>query len=275
MIIITNDDASYLSWIGANPTGFVVNAHNPPKSDYLKLHRASCADISSSKRSNWTTTGYLKVCSNEINELETWAIDTTGGRLNSCQRCKPGVPVERRDSSPALEATVPSPTPSASHFVPVGEDDLPFRLYPGDGRQLLGKRSGGNSRRGYGLTLQRITGQTACTYCGVSLVDSYEHWLLMQVDHVVPSTMGKRLGITIDWMEDYSNMVLACSACNTFENQFDDSSITTAPTTESEFFDLRDLIFRKRKPSILRCQSGERGFFDGKPWEQNESRSDE
>ncbi len=64
----------------------------------------------------------------------------------------------------------------------------PFASYPEQGREPLGRPRDltGARRSGYGPSLQRMTGQPACAYCGLSLVDTYEHWLLMPVDHVVP-----------------------------------------------------------------------------------------
>jgi hypothetical protein len=66
---------------------------------------------------------------------------------------------------------------------------MPFDSYPGGGKELLGKLRGsdGTSRRGYGLDFQRRTGQSSCAYCGSNLVENYVHWLLMSIDHVVPT----------------------------------------------------------------------------------------
>lgn len=89
MILVINDDDAYLRWLETNPDGFVLNTRNPPSPDYVMLHRAKCLDISTPKRSNWTTTGYLKVCSNDIAELEGWIAQTTGGQMTPCKRCKP------------------------------------------------------------------------------------------------------------------------------------------------------------------------------------------
>lgn len=89
MILVINDDDAYLRWLEANPAGLVLNARNPATPDYLMLHRTRCSDISTPRRSNWTTTGYLKVCSNDLAELEAWAVQSTGGRMTPCQRCGP------------------------------------------------------------------------------------------------------------------------------------------------------------------------------------------
>ena len=249
MILIINDDDAYLAWLEANPDGFVVNVENPPRPGTLRLHRSGCRHISTPERSNWTTTGYMKVCSNIVSELDQWANQTVG-ELPACASCQPRVELSTESNVAATPASMESP----------------FASYPKHGRELLGRRTVTTSRRGYGLELRRITGLGDCAYCGLDLFGSYEHWLLLQVDHVVPTTMGKRLNIPFEWLEDYANLVLACSACNTFANQFDDTSIGEAPRSFENFFDLRDKVFVARKPVILGCQTNEREFFDCKPW---------
>ncbi len=89
MIIIINDDKEYLRWLEENPEGHVINAARKPKADYIVLHKSTCGTISSSERFNWTTTDFLKVCSNDVEELETWALETTGGACQYCQKCNP------------------------------------------------------------------------------------------------------------------------------------------------------------------------------------------
>lgn len=251
MVTIENDDDAYLAWLEANPDGFVVNAEKQPRASTIRLHRVRCQHISTPERSNWTTAGYLKVCSNLIGELEQWA-DRAKSSFTECGVCKP------------LNSAEPS---GGINLTPLDDQvGLPFDTYPHGGRKLLGRRSVTNSRRGYGLELRKLTNQSRCVYCGIDIYAHYENWLLLQVDHVIPTTMGRRLGVSTDWLEDYSNLVLACSACNTFENQFDDKSIVGPPRTVEDFFDLRDRVFLTRKPQIQRCQQKERQFFDSKPW---------
>ena len=252
MVTIENDDDAYLAWLDANPDGFVVNAENPPRAATIRLHRVRCTHSSTPARTNWTTGSYFKLCSNVLNELDDWS-NRTVGTLTACSVCKP------RDVTEPVQSAVPKSSPPST--------SLPFDCYPHGGRQLLGRRSVTNSRRGYGLALRKLTGQSLCVYCGIDIYERYEHWLLLQVDHVVPTTMGKRLGISNEWLEDYSNLVLACSACNTFENQFDDKSVIEPPRTLEEFFDLRDRVFLARKPMIQMSQQNERQFFISKPWE--------
>ncbi|MFQ6030785.1 MAG: HNH endonuclease [Dehalococcoidia bacterium] len=144
---------------------------------------------------------------------------------------------------------------------------MPFEKYPGDGAELLPRMASGTARRDYGLKLQRLTGQTHCAYCGISLVDSFDHWLLLSVDHVIPSSECKRIGIPTDWAESYSNTVLCCLGCNGFGNRY------TIPWNESaetwsldRFFCLRNRVFDDRKSKIMFRRAEEVRFFENKPW---------
>ncbi|WP_165251993.1 hypothetical protein [Paludisphaera soli] len=89
MTTFVDDDPGYLEWAAAHPDGYVVNCGRTPGPDYLKLHRASCNFIRSSKRSNWTTGDYIKVCSVDLGDLRRWASGEVGGDLQPCQSCSP------------------------------------------------------------------------------------------------------------------------------------------------------------------------------------------
>lgn len=145
---------------------------------------------------------------------------------------------------------------------------MPFDQYPGAGAELIGKCGGANCRHEYGLKLQRLTGQTSCAYCGLSLVDTYEHWLLMSVDHVVPTKTGLALGINKLWLEDYCNTVLCCAGCNGFRNLYKLAAAMVAPTEVASFIELRDVTFATRKDLILAAREKERDFYNGRPWEK-------
>ena len=148
--------------------------------------------------------------------------------------------------------------------------ELPFAAYPETEGELLRRHRGPeNARHGYGLYLQRLTGQHSCAYCGVSLVDTYQHWLLLSRDHVIPTSECKRLGVPVDWCESCSNMVLCCSGCNGFDNRY------TIPWDESpdgwtleRFKELREKVFLDRKARILRRREEEIEFYNGRPWEK-------
>ena len=144
---------------------------------------------------------------------------------------------------------------------------VPFDNYPRDGAELLPRMASGSARRDYGLKLQVLTGQTYCAYCGTSLVDSFEHWLLLSVDHVIPSSEYKRIGMPADWGESYSNIVLCCMGCNGFGNRYripwDESGESWAL---DRFFSLRNRVFDDRKSKILSRRAEEIRFFENKSW---------
>ena len=143
----------------------------------------------------------------------------------------------------------------------------PFDDYPEGGYTILPKLRSGNARREYGHWLVK-RGQTTCAYCETSLVDSYEHWLLLTVDHVIPVTdkdrkEGHYLGIPKEWHESYSNIVLACSGCNGFCNRY---KVTWQNPKESwqksEFFAFRDKVFRDRAAQIGEARDSEKHFYN-------------
>lgn len=139
---------------------------------------------------------------------------------------------------------------------------IPFDEYPGGGRTLLGPVKGANCRHEYGLQFMRKTGQTRCAYCSADFARSYETWLTMALDHVVPVGVCTELGIPAEWQEDITNKVLACAACNSFRNRYKPPADVSCPKTQDDFFDLRDRIFAERRKAILERHDSERAFFN-------------
>ena len=140
----------------------------------------------------------------------------------------------------------------------------PFDDYPGKGNSILQKMSGENARQGYGKWLMDNASQYSCVYCGVSLVDDYYHWLLLNVGHVIPAKECTRLGIPNEWHDSYTNIVLACSGCNLFENRFRiewEEPKATNEWTDLAFVSLRDQVFKERKERILKRRRDEVAFF--------------
>jgi hypothetical protein len=83
-----NDESDYLSWVQANPSGYVVNVdvpHHTPQ--YPMVHLASHKAVSSPTRSNYTTGRYIKFCSVNLEALERWAKDKYGRPLTRCAVC--------------------------------------------------------------------------------------------------------------------------------------------------------------------------------------------
>jgi 5-methylcytosine-specific restriction endonuclease McrA len=150
-------------------------------------------------------------------------------------------------------------------------DMVPFDRYPGEGRELLGRVAGANCRHEYGLAFMQRTGQTRCAYCDADFAASYETWLTMALDHVVPASVCDSMAIPENWGEDYSNRVLACAACNGFRNRYSPIDNIAWPTTLEAFYDLRDRIFAQRRKLIADSHKAERAFFDSRPWEAREA----
>ena len=133
-----NDDDGYLRWLRENPDGFVVNSNRVPGGSYLILHRASCKWINTPSRTNWTTTGYIKTCSNNLTALREWAEREVGGSLKPCQSCQPDprsrpTPTRRLDplsetETEVLESSAPSPSATSQ---PPGERSLPPTISTG------------------------------------------------------------------------------------------------------------------------------------------------
>jgi hypothetical protein len=146
-----------------------------------------------------------------------------------------------------------------------------FDRYPLGGRTLLGRLRNltGACRSGYGLSLQRLTGETSCAYCGLSLVDDYYHWLLMSIDHVVPVAEARRVGICSQFYEDAINLVLCCSGCNGFGNRYRCKAEISENWTLDEFVALRDKVFADRSESIATRREKEWTFFQAQPWVQS------
>ena len=144
-----------------------------------------------------------------------------------------------------------------------------FDRYPSGGRELLGKPRDrtGACRTGYGLGLQALTGESNCAYCGLSLVDTYHHWLLMSVDHVVPAGEARRLGVDPQFYEDTINLVLCCAGCNGFGNRYRCDIEMQDYWTLDEFPRLRDHVFEDRFARIAARRAAELAVFESKPWE--------
>ena len=88
--IFVDDDRGFVSWLRANPGGFVVNTARKPTAGYLKLHRATCRTISGTppRGSTWTK-DYVKACAPTVRQLSSWAMTQVGGTLGFCGTCHP------------------------------------------------------------------------------------------------------------------------------------------------------------------------------------------
>lgn len=87
-----NDD-EFIGWIDKNPNGFILNILRPKipsniSKEHPKIHFANCSGLKKSLGSSSTTKKYFKVCSNSIEELEQWSLNTYNKELTPCRTCK-------------------------------------------------------------------------------------------------------------------------------------------------------------------------------------------
>ena len=144
---------------------------------------------------------------------------------------------------------------------------LPFDRYPSGGRQLLGTPGSGDgtARHGYGLPVLGACG-TQCVYCERELGDSYEDWLSLSVDHVIPASPKRTTWAAMRtlWLHDLANLVTCCRACNEFHNGY--KVTAQLPGSLSEFFVLRDRVFTDKLAIAQRAHAREIAFYADKPW---------
>src|SRR5688500_7473505 len=130
---------------------------------------------------------------------------------------------------------------SGSLIVP--PEATPCVHYPGAGRELLGppKWGDGTARRSYGRNV-RSRWAFRGAYCGLDM-STFEGWLQLSVDHVVPQQMLKS-GWAALWVQDQVNLVPCCMACNALFNR--DPVPGAVPETLDAFLLVRDALFVRR-----------------------------
>ncbi len=89
-----NNDAGYLTWLAENQDGYVINIQRNLTPSDARLHHAGCRTISGvpTKGKTWTEL-YIKVCSVDLDTLDTWAIDHISSSITRCSTCQ--VPRQR------------------------------------------------------------------------------------------------------------------------------------------------------------------------------------
>jgi hypothetical protein len=138
----------------------------------------------------------------------------------------------------------------------------PFDCYEGGGRTPLGrpKQADLTARHGYGPPVFEQCGY-ACVCCGLDMAAAFENWLQLSVDHVIPHQMAAAWAgaPTARLVEDITNLVTCCRACNDFGNRYTVQG--GAPATDEAFYDLRDGVFAERSAMILARRNQERALF--------------
>jgi hypothetical protein len=76
------DDDAFIAWLDANPDGYVVNTERGGRG-YVMLHRATCNFVR--KWPPFIGPSYVKLCSTSLAQLESWAVQFTGGPAPRCK----------------------------------------------------------------------------------------------------------------------------------------------------------------------------------------------
>lgn len=106
-----DDDAGYLAWRTSHPHGHVINILRGLSTATARLHRAGCRTIGGQNPRGGAWTGlYIKVCAEQLADLEQWAIDLAGSPIPRCGVCHPerhvGQPVVREQPMPTAKGRV-------------------------------------------------------------------------------------------------------------------------------------------------------------------------
>lgn len=133
------DDFSYLAWLDTHPAGYLINIHKSYRTSGnptdARLHHASCYSLPKDQRDSLTDP-YVKVCADELAELDAWARAAVRGDLQPCGSChgRPR-PVRAIDTAASAAAPtgrylVPSPGRDATEVTAWADDYIHFQDEP-------------------------------------------------------------------------------------------------------------------------------------------------
>lgn len=99
--IFDNNDSAYFEWLDKNTSSFAVNTLRGINSNYFVLHKSKCHHISTTSRHDkgaYTERDYIKICSDDINELKKWFEHHNtqfNGEFKECKTCVPNSGVKK------------------------------------------------------------------------------------------------------------------------------------------------------------------------------------
>lgn len=112
-----DDDAHYLAWLAAHPDGYVINILRNHSATTARVHRADCRTISGQNPQGGPWIGkYVKVCAEQLAELDQWATKQVGQAIPPCKICQPGC-----GARPSASTT---PTKPAAAPMPEGRSEI-------------------------------------------------------------------------------------------------------------------------------------------------------
>jgi Crp-like helix-turn-helix protein len=121
-----DDDVGYLAWLATHADGYVLNIARSQRTTEARVHHAGCRTINGQDPRGSSLTGlYVKVCTEQLAELERWATDHVDTPIPPCRACHPAEPAARPNPTKPtpirerlavllldLAVTQPTPTPT-------------------------------------------------------------------------------------------------------------------------------------------------------------------
>ncbi|HYX06132.1 MAG TPA: HNH endonuclease [Bacteroidales bacterium] len=96
LVVFSEKDDPYLKWMDDNPSGYVINTNRNRNTTYVTLHRSGCFTIrdyiNGQQKGGYTARNYIKICSNDAQELFEWAQKNrpkVKGFNSYCKKCNP------------------------------------------------------------------------------------------------------------------------------------------------------------------------------------------
>jgi len=93
-----------------------------------------------------------------------------------------------------------------------------------------------------------------CIYCGRDMIASFDDWMSLEIDHLVPSS---KEGEVKD-----DNLVTSCNVCNKLKSNFDPGDLPEDKDQQIEI--MREHVLKKRMAEQLRWLKALRQFDDFK-----------
>lgn len=104
-----DDDPGYLAWLNLHRDGYVLNIARSYSTSGARVHRADCWTISGEHSHGNTLTGpYVKLCAQQLSELDQWATNEVGAPVARCGTCHPENAAVQYDSGPRATAALVS-----------------------------------------------------------------------------------------------------------------------------------------------------------------------
>jgi 5-methylcytosine-specific restriction endonuclease McrA len=107
-----------------------------------------------------------------------------------------------------------------------------------------------DSLRGYGFAIHQRD-NFKCRYCGVDGSKSFETWITLSCDHLLPNGHPNR--------ENPDYIVTACGFCNTADNRYFDKAEKLGLIFDGK---TPDQLVAQRLPYVLKVRQAYRDFWE-------------